>query len=192
MTTYTLFGQSGGGGLVADNASYTMGVQFTVSQSATLTGIWWYSAASAIARPETIALYLVSGTSLVHSEGTGVSPISWSGAAGSGWIRAAFATPPALTASTSYKACVFHATTAVNWYSSTAHYWDSGSGSGGITNGPLSAPNNAGASPGQGSFNAASPIAYPGTTFNATNYWMDPEITATVAAAPQAAFMSTM
>jgi hypothetical protein len=29
------------------------------------------------------------------------------------------------------------AKTTGNWYSATAHYWDTGSGSGGITNGPL-------------------------------------------------------
>jgi Domain of unknown function (DUF4082) len=175
MAVYTLFGQQAtGSGIVADASAYTMGVQFSVSQSGcTLTAIWFYSASGAVSIPGTIALYAVSGASLVHSEFIGTS---WA-TPGSGWIRGVFASPPSLTASTSYKACVLQ-TSAANWYSATSHYWDSGSGSGGITSGPLSAPNNAGADHGQDSFSSGSTLTYPATSFNAANYWVDPEVTA--------------
>ena len=191
MTAYTLFSQAGGGALQADPTAYTMGVQFAVSVSgATLTGIWFYSAASAGALPSTIALYAVSGASLVHSE----TP-SWVGAAGSGWVRSAFSSPPSLTASANYKACVFFNPAGQNWYSLTANYWSSGAGSGGITNGPLSAVNNAGGDGGQDTFTQSASLAYPSASFNAGNYWMDPEVTTAAPAPPAAqvaAFMSSM
>jgi Domain of unknown function (DUF4082) len=183
VATYTLFSQATHGALVSDTSAYTMGVQFTVSTPATLAAVWFYSDTGAVLLPQTIALYAVSGTSLVHSEGTTGSPVSWSGAAGSGWIRAAFASPPSLTASTGYKAAVFDETGAAgNWYSITSHYWDSGAGSGGITNGPLSAPSSAGGDGGQDTFHSGGTLTYPGDSFNASNYWMDPEVSVAAAA----------
>lgn len=178
MVAYTLFSQTASGNVLAgDAAGYTFGVQFTVSQAATLGAIWWDSVTGAAALPATIALYAVAGTSLVHSEAA-----SWSGLAASGWVKAAFAAPPSLSPSTSYKACVFYGG-GVNWYSSTSHYWDSGSGSAGINNGPLSAPNNAGASGGQDTFTTGAALAYPASSFNATNYWVDLEVTPVAPAA---------
>jgi Domain of unknown function (DUF4082) len=171
MGNFTLFGQPASPAtLTSDAVGYTMGVQFSVSQSATLTAIWFFSATGAAVLPGTILLYAVSGTSLVHSE-----TASWSGAAGSGWVQALFSSPPSLTASTNYKAAVAQSS-AANWYSTTANYWSSGAGSGGITNGPLSAPNNAGGDGGQATFNTSVP-AYPNTSFNAGNYWVDPQVT---------------
>jgi Domain of unknown function (DUF4082) len=173
MAVYTLFGQQAtGSALTADAAGYTMGVQFSVSRAGTLTGIWFYSAAGAVELPQHIALYQVSGQVLIVSQVP-----AWSGVAGSGWVRASFTNPPALTAGTAYKACV-HDASGNSFYSTTAHYWDTGAGSGGITSGPLSAPNNAGGDGGQDTFNSPSvAVTYPGTSFNASNYWIDPEVT---------------
>lgn len=175
MPTYTLFSQANpGAALVSDTGAYTFGVQFSVSvQGYGLAAIWWYSAAGAGGLPGTIALFTVAGSSLVHSEAA-----SWSGAAGSGWVRAAFTSPPALTASTAYKGCTFFNNTGVNFYAATSHYWDSGAGSAGVTNGPLTAPNNAGSSPGQDAFLNSAVLGYPASTFNSTNYWVDAEVTA--------------
>ncbi len=64
----------------------------------------------------------------------------------------------------------------VAWYSATNHYWDAGPGSGGISSGPLSAPDNAAAADGQDSFFASGILTYPSNSFAATNYWVDPEI----------------
>ena len=182
MTVYTLFGQPATPAtLTADAQPYTMGVQFSVSSAAvspTLSGIWFYSAPSAVDLPGTIALYAVAGASLVHSE----TP-SWSGAVGSGWVRSSFASPPALTAATDYKACVLQSA-AANWYAATANYWTSGPGASGITSGPVTAPNSAGGDGGQDTFTNSGTIAYPATSFNGGNYWVDPEITATVTPPP--------
>lgn len=173
MTMYTLFGQPASPAtLTNDSADYTMGVQFSVSASGcTLTAIWFWSAPGAGALPDSIALYAVAGASLVHTEAA-----SWSGAAGSGWVRAAFASPPSLTSGTSYKACIFE-NTGNFFYAGTSHYWDTGSGSGGITNGPLSAPANSGADGGQDTFTNSSTLSYPSGSFNSANYWVDPEVT---------------
>lgn len=174
MTAYTLFGQPPSpAALASDTSDYTMGVQFSVSVPCPLTAVWFWSAAGAGALPETIALFAVSGQSLLHSEAA-----SWSGAAGSGWVRAPFSSPPALAAATAYKAAVF-ANSGEFFYSGTSHYWDtSGPGAAGITSGPLSAPDSAGADGGQDTFTVGSALAYPATSFGAANYWVDPEITA--------------
>lgn len=172
MTAYTLFSQPANpASLTDDSADYTMGVQFSVNQSGcTLTAVWFWSAPGAGALPDTIALYAVTGASLVHSE-----TASWSGAAGSGWVRAAFSSPPSLTSGTNYKAAIFE-NTGNFFYSGTPHYWDTGPGAGGITNGPLSAPANSGADGGQDTFTNSSSLSYPSTSFNAANYWVDPEV----------------
>jgi Domain of unknown function (DUF4082) len=185
VTAYTLFGQPASPAAITDDTSdYTMGVQFTVSGSGcTLTAIWFWSAPGAGALPDTIALYAVSGQSLVHSEAA-----SWSGTAGSGWVRAAFSAPPSLTTSVAYKAGIFE-NTGNFFYSGTSHYWDTGPGSGGITSGPLSAPASSGADGGQDTFTAGSILAYPASSFNAANYWVDPEVT-TAAGTPHTATAS--
>ena len=85
MAVYTLFSQAATGSLLtSDPSPYTLGVQFSLSQAGTLTGIWWYSAVGAGNLPETIALFAIAGSALVHSEAA-----SWSGASGSGGRAAA-------------------------------------------------------------------------------------------------------
>ena len=175
MTAYTLFGQSGGAALTSDPSPYTLGVQFSVSQPAcTLTAIWWNSPAGAGNLPGTIALYTVTGAALIHSE----TP-SWSGAAGSGWVRAALATPQLLTAATNYVGAVFDTAVAGSWYGGTGSYWNSGPGNAGAANGPLQAPSSTAAVNGQDIFNSGATLTFPATTFNAANYWVDVEVSFT-------------
>lgn len=177
VTTYDLFGQPAGfSTLAVDPTDYTMGVQWSVAlsggQTAILTGIRFFSPPGATVRPVTIALWAVSGRSLIHSEGTGVSPIAWSGAAGSGWITATFASPPVLSSGVAYKGSIFD-NHGVNFYGAVGAYWSTGPGASGITSGPLSAPNNAGGDGGQDTFTAAVTLTYPLTSSNAANYGVD-------------------
>lgn len=175
MNVYTLFGQAGTGGVLqSDHSAQTQGVQFSVSSPCTLTAIWFYSKTGSGDLPATVGVYQVTGTgtgTLVHSE-----TASWSGAAASGWVRAPFSSPPSLAVGTNYKAVTFHVAGAFNFYSESDNYWSSGAGSAGITNGPLSAPNNAGADVGQDTFHSGTPITYPASTFSSANYWIDPEV----------------
>jgi Domain of unknown function (DUF4082)/Glycosyl hydrolases family 16 len=168
--TYTLFGQSGASGASANMNPFTLGVQFAVLAAVPLNAIWFFSGSGATELPQTIALFTVSGGTLVHSE----TP-SWSGAAGSGWVRAAFASPPSLAYGTSYVAAVY-ADGVSGWYGGVSAYWSTGPGSAGITNGPLTAPDNAAAANGQDVYNSGSGLTFPASTFGATNYWVDPEV----------------
>lgn len=172
MTVYTLFGQAGGGTNPSDGGSYTMGMQFTLSQSATLTGIWFYSYSTAPTVPGGCAVYQVAGNSVVA--GSENDTPTWSGAAGSGWIKCTYASGPVLSASTAYKVVVVGSG---GFYSATSHYWDSGAGAAGLTSGIITAPNNAGGDGGQDTFNNAVPLTYPANSFNAANYWVDVEVT---------------
>jgi hypothetical protein len=168
-----------------------MGVEFSVSVSgATLSAVWFYSGPGAVALPGAIALYDIDAN-LIHSEAVS----SWSGAAGSGWVRAAFSSPPALTSGVGYRACVFTVSPAGNWYSATANYWAFESGLGGslgITHGPLTAPNADGSSGGQDTFNAGTSLTYPASAFNSTNYWVDPEVTVSGSAVPTGMFAANI
>jgi hypothetical protein len=178
MTVYTLFGQAAtGSSIAADSASYTLGMQFTLSQSATLTGIWFYSASGAGSLPYACAIYQMTGTGTgtVVSGSQNLSP-SWSGAAGSGWVKCSYASGPVLAASTVYKVVVLGGSGG-NWYSATPHYWDTGAGSSGQASGIITAPDSAAADGGQDSFNVSGSLAYPDGSFNATNYWIDVEVT---------------
>ena len=177
MTVYTLFGQPALGLTVAsDNTQYTMGMQFSLSQSAALTGIWWYSGTGAAVLPQQCGIYAVTGQTLVASN---TSP-SWSGAAASGWVKCTFPGSTTLTASTNYKVCVQCLADSGDgfFYSATSHYWDTGTGSGGLTSGIITAPNNAGGDGGQDTYTTpASVLTYPSTATNAGNYWVDVEVT---------------
>jgi hypothetical protein len=179
MTVYTLFGQAATGSSVAtDTGTYTMGMQFTLSQRATLTGIWFYSASGANGLPAGCAVYRMTGagTGAIVAGSENDSP-SWSGAAGSGWVKCAYGGGPALTASTVYKVVILKDATS-KVYSATSHYWDSGPGASGLTSGIITAPNNAGADGGQDAFaNPSASLTYPASSFNASNYWTDVEVT---------------
>lgn len=183
MAVYTLFGQSGGGAIVNDLATYTMGMQFSLSQSATLTGIWFYSASGATGLPVGCAVYQKTspGVGSIVPGSQNNSP-SWSGAAGSGWVKCAYASGPLLAASTTYKVAILKDVTS-QVYSATSHYWDTGAGQNGLTNGIITAPNNAGGDGGQDTFaNPSAALIYPPSSFNATNYWVDVEVTVTAQA----------
>lgn len=179
MTAFTIFGQAGAAAAVTvDNSPYTMGMQFTVSQTVTLTGIWFNSATGALELPEATAVYLMTGagTGTVVS-GTQDSAPAWSGLAGSGWVKNTYNGAVSLTSGNTYKVVILGGTGGANWYSHTANYWDTGAGSGGLTSGPITAPNNAGGDQGQDTFHQNTVQAYPDTSFAASNYWVDVELT---------------
>ena len=78
---------------------------------------------------------------------------------GVGWQTASFSTPVAITAGTTYVVS-YH--TNYGHYAATGPYFTSP-----VTNGPLTAPANAGVY----TYNSAS--VFPSSTFNAANYWVD-------------------
>lgn len=164
------------GGLDSDTAGYTLAMEFKLSQSCTLDNIWFFSASGAGALPTRCGIWSVSSQSEVA--GTDQASPSWSGAAGSGWVACHYSgvTLPA----GDYKVAIFYAGGS-KWYQTTTGYWASGgTGAGGITAGPLTAPGTSAAtSPGQSTYNKGS-WGYPNTFDSSTpgeNYWVDVEVT---------------
>lgn len=174
MSIYTLFGQSGTAGAATGTASITICCQFSVNTTIPLTGIWWNSPTSAVALPTACAIF--DNTSQTEVTGTLNSSPTWSGAAGSGWVKCTYNGSVSLTSGHIYFVAVYN-NSGTLWFASTAGYWTTGPGASGITNGPLSAPNNAGAVIGQDSV-ASGPtsIAFPEFTESGKNYWVDVEL----------------
>jgi hypothetical protein len=157
-----------------DPTGYALGVQFTLSQNATFTGIWFWRAAVTDALPTSAAIFQVTGP----GAGTLVSGtnVTFGATTDTGWIKAPSSAGVVLIAGVNYKAVAAQSGGGA-WYSATAHYFDTGPGAAGITSGIISAPNNAGADGGQDTFNVGGTLAYPASSFNATNYWVDVEVT---------------
>lgn len=189
MAVYSVFGQAAtGSSIVADTSDYTMGMQFSLSQSASLTGIWFYSAAGAATLPAACCIYLITGTNTgTQVTGTVNNSPSWSGAAGSGWVKCAYDGTVTLAPATNYRVCVYHGTGS-NWYSATSGYWSSGPGQNGLTSGIITAPKASSADgANQDAFqNPSVGLTYPTASFGSANYWVDVEVTT---AAPAAAFI---
>lgn len=162
-------GQSG------SSAGFTLGVQFSVSQSCTLTGIWFFSGAAATSLPTACCLWNAStGTQIA---GTLNSSPSWSGAAGSGWVKCTYS-GPTLSTGINYVSSVFFNGGTLNWFYDVNGYWTSGAGSGGITSGVLSAPNSAGSVNGQAPFVSSSgSIGFPNTSNSGFDFGVDVEVT---------------
>jgi len=189
MAVYTLFGQGAAGTLVTgDSADYTFGMQFTLSQSAALTGIWFYSAPTATALPAACCIYQITGTNTGSQvSGTVNNSPTWSAAAGSGWVKVTYPGTTTLTAATNYRVSVYYGGGGPNWYSVTGAYWASSGQSSGIISAPA-----AGSADGtnQDAFANPSPagLNYPTSSFNNSNYWIDVEVTTSgPAPAPQVA-----
>lgn len=72
--------------------STTYGLYFTVARAGVCQALWFYSPSGSATLPAAVALYAYTGQTLLSFN---VSPV-WSGAAGSGWVRASL---PAVTLS---------------------------------------------------------------------------------------------
>lgn len=168
MTTTTLYGQAAqtvdGNG--AGNGG-TIGLHFTVSAACSLDGIWLYSPSgqSLTQLPTSIALYNYSTQALITS-----NTASWSGAAGSGWVFAAFTSPPSLASGTGYMAAAFRNDTVNAWFALDSTYtWPK-------SNGILTAPKDTGN--GQGWFynTTTTALHFPSTQLAGYNWYLDVQV----------------
>ncbi len=179
MAVYTLFGQAVGerGVITQDASPYTLGVQFSVSQAIPLTGIWFYSGSGATALPAECVIFDADTQTQVGS--TLNTSATWSGAAGSGWVKCAYSGSASLSAGIHYVAAVFYNSTGAYWYSdtNTSGFWTTGPGASGVTNGPLSAPNSASALNGQALYNAGSGLTFPASSVSGYDFGVDVEVT---------------
>jgi hypothetical protein len=165
--------------------NFTLAAEFELSGACNLSKIWFYSQAGATQLPTETGIWAISGTSLVP--GTHQTSPSWSGAAGSGWVSTPY-TGVTLSPGVKYKVSVFNGAGSPNiWNVSYFSYWGTGPGAGGITAGPLSAPDiTTATSPGQDTFNLGATFTYP-ASFDSSNpgdnYWVDVEVTPVAAPA---------
>ena len=186
MTTYTLFGQVGSGPNSATTGARTIGVQFSVSQSCTLEAAWFYSGSGLTQLPTGIVCWDADTGTAVES----VLSASWSGAPGSGWVRALFAGTTTLNTGVNYVCSFTNTAAGVAYYTATVPYAAFQSTGGGVTSGILTAPNTSNAVHGQAPF-STSYDTNPATSSSGDNFWIDVEVSAGTAHTATAALTVT-
>ena len=133
-----------------DTSAVNLGIQFQAASNGTITGIRFYKE---VDNTGTHTGSLWSSTGALLATGT------FSNETASGWQELDFSTPVAVTAGTTYVA---------SYFTSTGHYADTSGGlAAAVTNGPLTAL------AGGGVYAYGSANAFPSSTFNASNYWVD-------------------
>ena len=134
----------------ADTSAVNLGVQFQAASSGFITGVRFYKESDNTGT-HTGALWTASGTLLASGTFTNETA--------SGWQELDFSSPVAITAGTTYVA---------SYFTGTGHYASTSGGlASAVTNGPLTAL------AGGGVYAYASSNAFPSSTYNATNYWVD-------------------
>jgi Domain of unknown function (DUF4082)/Fibronectin type III domain len=138
-----------------DTGSVNLGVKFTSDSNGFITGIRFYKTSTN------------TGThvgSLWSATGTLLGSATFSNETASGWQQVTFATPVAVTAGTTYVAA---------YLAPSGHYsvTSAAFASAGFNSPPLYALANGTSPNGVFAYNSAN--AFPASTFNATNYWVD-------------------
>ncbi len=149
-----------------DTGAVNEGVKFKSDSNGWITGIRFYKGAAN------------SGThvgSLWTATGTLLGQVTFTGESTAGWQQANFPTPIQVTAGTTYVASYF---APHGGYAVTSGAFASG----GVDNPPLHALQST-ASSGNGVYLYKSSPAFPTTTYNATNYWVDVVFSTTASAA---------
>jgi YVTN family beta-propeller protein len=157
-----------------DTSSANLGVQFTPSANGWIAGIRFYKG-SANTGTHIGELWTASGTLL--------GQVTFTSESASGWQEADFSTPVAVTAGTTYVA---------SYFDPNGNYaYTAGGLASAVTNGPLTAPTSSSVSPGNGVYNYSGFASFPGSTYNAANYWVDVDFTMTPGAFPPTVTDST-
>ena len=165
--------------------NYVVATEIHLSQECSVDKIWYYSPPGVNQLATECGIWDI-GTRQLYAEDA--SP-SWSGGAGSGWISCAFS--GLILPAGAYKVAVYNGAAVPGpWSAKQLRYWDIGPGHNGITNGPLTAPSLAvaspasvyqgsGTEPGQCTFAVGPPDQYPDLYVDglAQNYWVDAEVT---------------
>jgi hypothetical protein len=139
---------------VNESTSIVLGVQFSSAIPGTVRGVRFYKAAGNVGT-HVVGLWNAKGGLLAQA--TVVSETS------SGWQEALFATPVSVTANTTYVAAYL---APKGHYSATTETFLNP-----VTSGPLTAPAS-GATP-NGLFTYRSALAFPTSSYKASNYWVD-------------------
>ena len=155
MAVYSIWAQSAES-FATTAFTGTLATEFSLSAGANLTGIWVYSPSGISTLPAQCAIYDIDTSSLVS--GTLNTSPSWSGAAGSGWVKCTYS-GPSLASGTNYATAVF--------YSATVPYagytWPT-------TNGIIEGTAGLYTTGGSG-------VQLPGSNAGGFTYWIDVEVT---------------
>jgi hypothetical protein len=139
-----------------DTDAVELGVKFRADQPGFVTGIRFYKGTGN------------GGThtgSLWQTDGTRLATVTFTGESATGWQQAAFASPVAVAAGTTYIASYFAPT---GRYAADANYYATT----GVTNSPLSALQN-GVDGGNGVYRYGVGGGFPSSSFQSSNYWVD-------------------
>jgi hypothetical protein len=182
----------------ADSAvNYTVATEIHLSEACALDNVWYYSPPGAGQIATRADVWSIGSQTFVAA----ITSPTWSGAAGSGWVSAAFPAGTVLPAG-SYKVSVHNSSPSPDGWSAkdaSTEYWSAGAGANGISAGPLSAPalsaagqayifdgslpgstppyTNGSQERGQATFNMGGGYPYLYVDGLAQNYWVDVEVT---------------
>ncbi|HTJ56868.1 MAG TPA: DUF4082 domain-containing protein [Devosiaceae bacterium] len=137
-----------------DPSPVELGMKFTASQNGTISGIRFYKG------PQNTGTHTGS---LWTSTGTKLGTVTFTNETASGWQTANLTTPISITAGTTYVVS-YHTN---GGYSSNENYFGSA-----VTSGPLTALSSS-SSGGNGVYAYGSGSAFPTSSYNASNYWVD-------------------
>jgi hypothetical protein len=146
-----------------DGTAVTVGMSFKSDSAGTVSGIRFYKSA------------LNTGThvgGLYTTSGTLLASVTFSGESASGWQQATFTSPVAISANTTYTIAYFAPN---GHYAADPDYWFMPSPSGGnsLNSAPLHAIP-ASMTVNNGWFTYGGALTFPTSTFQDTNYWVDP------------------
>jgi hypothetical protein len=146
-----------------DSEAVELGVKFRAAGDGFISGIRYYKSANN------------TGThvgNLWAADGTLLATATFTGESTSGWQTVFFAHPVAIKAGTTYIA---------SYHTNTGNYADDIGffSKGGVTNGPLTALANGVDGP-NGVYHYGASSAFPATTYNSSNYWVDVVLTSLV------------
>jgi hypothetical protein len=133
-----------------DTSANNIGVQFTAAQNGTVSGVRFYK------EPDDTGTHTGS---LWTSTGTLLATGTFTNESSQGWEELDFSTPVPVTAGTTYVA---------SYHTNSGHYaYTSGGLSSAVTNGPLTALANGGV------YSYGSSNAFPDSTYDDSNFWVD-------------------
>jgi hypothetical protein len=160
-TTYTAWPASATPAVasVADSSPVEVGAKFKTDVAGAVTGVRFYKGAAN------------TGTHVAHlwdAAGNLLATATYTGESATGWQQANFTSPVSIQANATYVVSYY---APVGGYAATGGYFASA----GADNGPLHVLSNAAAG-GNGVYKYAAGGGFPSSTYNATNYWVDPVI----------------
>ncbi len=162
------------------SGGFTLGMEFSLSQSAQLASIWHYSPSGATVLPTRCAVWDVGSQTVVagtdNSSPTWVNVDGSAATAGNGWIKCDYRSAAITLAAGDYKVATFNAGGSI-WWAYSDNMFNTGQMYGsGFTQDILTIPGYGAASPGQMSYNSNT-WAYPdNATLTYALYWIDVEV----------------